>query len=252
MLLKTVRPIASQCRGANMSLKSISKRLVRNLAMRTGLFEDDIFRRYPYMFTPRQLQFLTDCLLKIRDVRGCIVEAGCASGRTTVYLNRFMAEENLNRDYVAIDTFAGFLPEHSQFEISSRGKRPQIAAEFSDNSQTWFDHSMRLEGIVNVQSIAADVTKFDFHSLGEIAFALVDVDLYIPIKTALPKIYECMAPGGIIVVDDCAPGGDWDGALQAFQEFCNDTETRMEIACGKLGVFRKDASQTSLACVTVV
>jgi hypothetical protein len=61
-----------------------------------------------------------------------------------------------------------------------------------------------------------------------------------------------MAPGGIIVVDDCAPGGDWDGALQAFQEFCNDTETRMEIACGKLGVFRKDASQTSLACVTVV
>src|ERR1700738_5355018 len=57
--------------------------------------------------------------------RGCVVEAGCAYGATTAYLNKFMTSKQppIQRDYFAIDTFSGFLHHHSSYEISKRGQR---------------------------------------------------------------------------------------------------------------------------------
>jgi len=61
------------------------------------------------------------------------------------------------------------------------------------------------------------------------------------VRDALPKIYQQLAPGGIIVVDDCSPGGNWDGALQAYQEYCASASIPVDIRCGKLGLVRKPA-----------
>jgi SAM-dependent methyltransferase len=222
-----------------MSIRSAGKRLLKNLSARTGVFEYEIFRRYPYMFSPQQLQYLTGCLVEVRNVPGCVVEAGCASGRTTAYLHRFMAEESMRKEYIALDTFSGFMSEHAAFEITHRGKRANLGATFAENSQSWFDHSMQIEGIRNVRSIAVDVATFDFGSLEAISFCLLDVDLYLPIKAALPRIYDHLSPGGIIVVDDCAPGGDWDGALLAYNEYCTECAIAPQIHFGKLGTIRK-------------
>jgi predicted O-methyltransferase YrrM len=63
--------------------------------------------------------------------------------------------------------------------------------------------------------------------------------LYLPVSQALPSIFARLASGGIIVIDDCAPGGIWDGALQAYGEFCSKTGATQEIHCQKLGVLRK-------------
>jgi hypothetical protein len=51
-------------------------------------------------------------------------------------------------------------------------------------------------------SIECDPAQFDFASVGPIAFALLDSDLYVPVAAILPKLYENLSPEGIILVDD--------------------------------------------------
>jgi O-methyltransferase len=83
---------------------------------------------------------------------------------------------------------------------------------FSENRKAWFDRTMVLKDLERVHSFATDVTKFDFSTLGPIAFCLSGADLYQPIRDDLPKIFAALSPGGIIVVDDCQPDAPWDGA----------------------------------------
>jgi O-methyltransferase len=197
---------------------------------------------YPFMFTPQQLVFLADCVERAVTVPGCIVEAGCAYGATTVFLNMFMRDIGCNKPYVAIDTFSGFKPEHVAYEVSERGKPKRLGGAFSRNDKSWLEYSLKAASIGSVRIIQGDVTTFDFASLGPIAFCLLDVDLYIPIRDSLPKILAGLSPGGTIVVDDCRSANNWDGALQAYQEFCAARGSPEEIVCGKLGLVRKLAA----------
>jgi hypothetical protein len=218
---------------------SAIRSLVKNLSLKTGLYRSTLFTVYPYMFSPQQLIFLTDCLKATGDVPGCVVEAGCAYGATTVFLSKFMLEERINKTYIAIDTFSGFVRDHADHEITQRHKRPALRRTFAENKLAWFEQSVSIAGINNVRSIPCDITKFDFRSLGPVSFCLLDVDFYLPIADALPKIYEGMSRGGIIIVDDCKSGGDWDGALQAYSEFCAARGIGEQICCEKLGIIRK-------------
>lgn len=59
-------------------------------------------------------------------------------------------------------------------------------------------------------SIECDPAEFDFASVGPIAFALLDVDLYVPMAAVLPKLYENLSPGGMILVGDCMAHAHWD------------------------------------------
>lgn len=210
-----------------------------DLSMRTGLFDRSIFTLYRYMFSPNQLVFLTQCLTETRDVPGCCIEIGCAQGRTTTFLRKFMDENGITKDYYAIDTFGGFVPEHVDYEVSRRSKDRVISQIFTDNKRSWFDYALKISGVDSVQSIECDATKFDFDRIGPIAFALLDVDLYLPIKDILPKLYRNLSAGGVIVVDDCMTHELWDGALAAYEEFAVENGLQQDIRLEKLGVIRK-------------
>jgi O-methyltransferase len=213
--------------------------LLKDFSLKTGILRRTCFGIYPYMFTPRQLFFLTDCVRATRDVPGCLVEAGCAFGATTVFLNKFLQEENIRKPYIAIDTFSGFVPRQVEYEISERhNDLKDLRDLFSNNRRSWFEQSVSMAGITNVRSVCCDVTEFNFTSLEAIALCLVDLDLYLPIIDILPKIYAQLSPGGIIVVDDCKRG-PWDGALQAYTEFCAEKGIRPEVRCAKLGLIRR-------------
>ncbi len=218
-------------RAVRVIIKDISLRIGRNR---------QLFSLYPYMFSPAQLIFLTDCIKSVSDVPGNFVEVGCAYGATTVFLNKFMNDNKdlAGRNYYAIDTFRSFVAEHADYEIQNRGKPPSIKKRFKENKKAWFDRSMAVHGVKRVKSIECDATQFDLSSLAPIAFCLIDLDLYIPVKDLLPKVFSAMSPGGIIIVDDCQPDQMWDGALQAYQEFTRQREIPAEIVLEKLVVVR--------------
>jgi O-methyltransferase len=202
-------------------------------------FFDLVAARYPYFFTPAQLGYLCDCLDETLDLPGCVVEVGCARGFTTIFLNRHLQSRGIKKPYYALDTFEGFTPRDVGHEVEARGKGADLGTHFTANDQRWFDRSMQHAGCGNVQSIKCDAVEFDYSSLGPIAFALCDVDLYVPTKAALSGTYDHLLPGGIIVCDDCLPTGPYDGALMAYREMVAEKGGEVRMVHDKLGVIAK-------------
>jgi O-methyltransferase len=102
-----------------------------------------------------------------------------------------------------------------------------------------FRQTLALNGLTRVEPIQADVKTFLFDQLTDISFCLVDVDLYQPVREALARVWPRVAPGGVVVVDDCGGDAKWDGSLQAYSEFVAEHCLPPEIVLTKLGVLRK-------------
>lgn len=214
-------------------------RLLKNIAYQSPAARL-IAPRYIYLFRPAQLAYLVSTLDDVRDVKGCVVEAGCFVGATTIYLREHLKDIG-QRKYVAIDTFDGFVPTDVDHELQSRGKGGQesnLVGGFSLNRKQWMEKSLQLAGHSDVQIVQADVGALDYKQFGPIAFALIDVDLYLPVQRALERIAPHMSPGGRIIVDDCKAENVYDGALQAYTEFCTARGQKPEIVHEKLGVLR--------------
>ncbi len=198
------------------------------------------FPRYSYNFTPPQLIFLCNCIEETRNIPGSIVEVGCANGRTTIFLNKYMNAQNIDKKYFALDTFSGFVEEDIQFEVDNRKKDKKLFKHFRINKKKWFDGTIKQNKIDRVESIQTDVNNFDLTTLGPFSFVLLDVDLYRPIKKALKELYQGLVPGGIIVVDDCdADNLAWDGSDQAYKEFMDKLKQPAQIEHNKLGIIKK-------------
>lgn len=202
-----------------------------------------VLPRYVYNFDAAQLCFLCECLERTRGVDGCVVEVGVAGGETTLFLNNYLDAQGIDKNYVAVDTFGGFVTKDIELEVQARGKRRADydgINGFRVNKRAWYDETMRMNGVTRVRSLQADVNEFDIRTLGAISFCLLDVDLYRPVKKALGDVYEALPGGGIIVVDDCSRAdARWDGALQAYQEFMGALGRPERIVRGKLGVVTK-------------
>ena len=80
------------------------------------------------------------------------------------------------------------------------------------------------------------VNTFDFSPYRDISFCLVDVDLTRPVSRALEEVYPRMAPGGIIVVDDCTPGQKYEGVCAAYLDFARRVGAPVDIRYDMLGV----------------
>lgn len=170
-----------------------------------------------------------------------MAEIGCADGSTTVFLNKFIDAQNIHKDYYAFDTFSGFVAEDIELEVVDRGKSADLFTGFQANKKKWFDGTMQQNNISRVRSIETDVNKYDMKTLGPLSFVLLDIDLYRPIKKALPEIYEVLSPNGIIVVDDCdSSNNPFDGSDQAYKEFMKERDLAPQIIHSKLGIIRKD------------
>lgn len=222
-------------------LRQEIKKFLKDILFHTR-FRKNFFPLFQYNFTASQLCFLCQCLEKTKNIQGEIVEVGCAGGSSTVFLNKYMDSENIDKKYYAIDTFSGFVTKDIDYEVTERNKKPEYFNSFKINSKEWFDGTMSQNGISRVKSIKADVNVFDLKTLGAVSFAILDVDLYRPMNKCLHELYEMLSPGGILVVDDCNTGDiRWDGSDQAYKEFIKEKNHKSEIVHGKLGVIRKQS-----------
>lgn len=149
------------------------------------------------------------------------MEIGCFNGQTTLFLAKYMEEAGIPRRYLCLDTFGGFTKSDVAHEVTNRGKSPEsFAGAFATNSRAWFDATMQMNGVTSVETIQADAGAFDYAKVGPIAFAFLDVDLYVPMQKAIPAVYDALSPGGILCVHDCVTDGSrYDGSGQAYHDF---------------------------------
>ncbi len=216
------------------------RRVLKDLAFRTPAARL-LTPRYHYNFYPAQLAYLVSALDEIGHVGGSVVEVGCFAGATTIFLCEHLANVGQRRRYIAIDTFKGFLRKDVDHEVRAREKgaqRETFATVFTMNRRSWVERSLAINGHADVEVIEADAGALDYRQFAPIAFALIDVDLYQPVSRALRAIAPWMSGGGIIVVDDCRPGNLFDGALEAYTEWCAKAEHQPEIVRDRLGVIR--------------
>lgn len=209
--------------------RKIVGRASRELVHR-GYFRNLWYPKYQFQFFPRQLCYLAKRLEECADVDGAIVEIGCAYGTTTTFLYEYMVDTGFKKDYYCVDTFSGFTKEDIAVEKEDRGKSHSYEGQFSDNNPKWFKDSLARRHIKDIHVIQADICTLPESQLPEkIAFCLLDVDLYQPVKLGLYKVFPRLSPGGLIVVDDCwtvskhmwvdGVAKAYDGAMQAYREF---------------------------------
>lgn len=202
-----------------------------------------LLHRYRYAFTPAQLARLVALATEAAAAPGDFCEVGCYRGYTTVWLNRHLDAIAPAKRYWAIDTFGGFVADDVAHERQTRGKDSaadrRALDKFTINSPRRFDATMRQNGITRVTAHAAAVQDFAFPAAARFCFVLLDVDLYLPTKAALGKLWPLLSPGGLIVVDDCQEHHVYDGSRQALGEFCAANGLTHEVVETKLGVLRK-------------
>jgi O-methyltransferase len=179
---------------------------------------------------------LVSCLTQTNGLNGPIFEIGCAAGHTTVFLNKHLDDLADRRDYICIDTFAGFTDDDIALEVRRGKDSNRYTYLFRAYRKDWFDRTIANNEISRVTSIQADVNTFDFSPFDQISFCLIDVDLMRPVSRALEEVFPRMAPGGIIVVDDCTPDAKFDGALAAYNDFVKRHGLAADIRHDKLGL----------------
>ena len=229
--------------------------LAKEAAYQAGVSRG-VFHRYPYLFRPAQLAFLVQCLEQTRDIEGSVGEVGCGQGHTTVFMKEHLRDAGIDKRHVCIDTFSGFTERDIQHEVIRRGKTEHQATyrtEFTGNKRKWVERTLEINGASRVEVLEADASTFDYRSISPIAFALVDVDLYLPVKASLDAIYGELAPGGVIVVDDCRQRVDvWDGAAQAYGEFVAEHGLPHGVVLDKLGLLEKPVDRRSSSLTATV
>jgi hypothetical protein len=193
---------------------------------------------YPYIIEPVQLATMVNELNRVRNLPGSIIEVGVARGMTTRFICEHLVASGLDSERVfAIDTFDSFSPKDTEFEIRHRGKS---SGEIWGFGYISFDSWKRnFREFKFVTACKADCSTFDYARIAPIKWAFLDVDLYLPTKSALAQIYDNMVDGGVLMIDDVMQPSRWDGAYQAYTEFCEERRLPFRLIGNKMGIIHK-------------
>lgn len=191
---------------------------------------------YPYMIEPIQIANIINALEELRKVEGNICEIGVARGMTSRLICEHLVLSRYQTKFFCIDTFNSFTDEDVDYEVRRRGKKKSDFKLFRYNDfEIW---SRNFSKFPFVEPIKCDVNKFDFGSIAPIKFVFLDVDLYLPIKTALNNMPPYIVKGGIVMVDNVLDNSIWDGAFEAFMEFVETTGKEYKIVGNRCGLIR--------------
>ena len=193
-----------------------------------------LFRYPPVGLQPERLMVWLQTIERTRDVPGTVLEIGCSVGGTTAVSHRLMRNLQIRKPYLALDTFGGFVDE--QFSDDTGSQTPEHDRHmFSANSRRLVRRNLDAFGAHDVELLQADVVTVPSSRLPrQVSACLVDVDLSGPVYAALQKVVPLLAPGGVVVVDDCGEDITWR-AREAYSRFVTETG-RPEIYVHGFGV----------------
>ncbi|MER5178802.1 TylF/MycF/NovP-related O-methyltransferase [Streptomyces sp. NPDC002896] len=202
----------------------------------------------PIRIGPERLYVWTHALMQTGQVPGSVVEVGCSLGGTAMWCDRMLRQSSVHKEYVAIDTFTGFVPEQFNADVAL-GTPSRLRRTFDYISLPAVRRSAQKMGAPDIRFIQGDICRMSAEQLPrQISACLVDVDLSQPVHAALTKVYPRLAPGGVIVVDDCPEGDDYKARI-GYQRFVAEqgleeryvlgmgvvTEPAADIDFGRLG-----------------
>lgn len=149
------------------------------------------------------------------------MEIGCNLAGTSIVAHNMMRRLGINKDYICIDTFGGFIPE--QFEADRALGTPNVLSNmFSANGIGLVRKIINQHNCNDIKLVQKDCTKMNSADLGgkPISVCLLDVDLSEPVRLGLERIWPLVSPGGVVLVDDCPPSSDWKAkvGVEAFSK----------------------------------
>ncbi len=149
-----------------------------------------------------ELKLILDELEQVtaNKVPGEIVEFGCYAGTTSLFIQRLLIEHGTTKQFHVYDSFEG-LPEKSDSDQSATGT--QFKTGELSSSKGIFIKNFKKAGLQ-----LPHIHKGWFEDLNNneipdvIAFAFLDGDYYHSIMNPLKLIWEKLAPGAVIIIDD--------------------------------------------------
>lgn len=183
---------------------------------------DTLLARYPLItdqINHKELRIILSQLeLALKEAKGSVVEFGCYTGTTSLFIQRLLVAGDVKREFHVYDSFEG-LPAKSEADKSPAGEQftaGKLKASKQEFVRQFKKASLPLpiihKGWFDTLS-AADVPS-------QVAFAFLDGDYYNSIKTSLALVAEKLTPGARIVVDDYMSEA-LPGAKKAVDEWCN-------------------------------
>lgn len=171
---------------------------------------------------PERLYAYLDALWRTRDVPGDVVEVGCWLGGSAAIASRMLRRLSIQKRYVAIDTFSGFVTDQFDSDLAS-GVPLEYRGIYDTNSPKNVRRLLDHYGAPNVEVVQGDIVTLPVGRLPSmLSVGLIDVDLSVPVYCALSKLYPLLAPGGVILVDDCPEKTTWVGARLSYQRFSRE------------------------------
>ena len=234
--MNQVGKLSEKMRHLELTFKDFAvKQLMYRLPPRLG------GTKYRFGIGPAELACLIRLIDENRDSGkgGTVCEIGVDCGRTSIFLLEHMRRTANPATTALVDTFSGFTQRSMTYEVLHRGKKKSDINRFKSGSPMLFERHLRRLGYDNFKVIVGDCEDVDWRSIAPIAVVLLDVDLYLPTKHTLERIWPYMIPGGACLVDDCKEGGPFDGALQAYSEFIKERDLPFIRVGSNGGLLRK-------------
>ena len=156
---------------------------------------------------------------RIRHIDGCVVECGVWRGGMSAGIARLLGSK---REYYLFDSFEGLPPAR---EIDGKAalewQRDSQSVNYYDNctaAPEFANQAMRRAAATSFHLVKGwfDQTLPGFTPSSLIALLRLDADWYDSTMLCLENLFDHMAPGGLILLDDYYT---WDGCSRALHDF---------------------------------
>lgn len=195
----------------------------------TGRFVDDDIENvgFPHTMIGRaRLDHLRWCLEEVRrlNVAGDLMECGVWRGGAALFMRGFLAAHGISGRRVWLaDSFQGPpAPSFPGDEDLSKTVYPVLAASLESVRGTFARYSLLDDQVRFVEGWFRETLPSN--NIAELALLRVDGDLYESTRDVLENLYDKVAPGGFVIIDDyravklCGVAVDEFRALRGIEE----------------------------------
>ena len=177
---------------------------------------------------------LKNNILETNNIRGNIIETGCALGGSSICIALY---KNKDKEFNIYDVF-GMIPPptnkdnndvHKRFDTIKNGKSKGI------NNDEYYGYKKNLleEVMNNFNDFDIDIKKNNINFIKglykdtlfiseDVSFAHIDCDFYDPVMNSLEQIVPKLNINGIITIDDYY---SWSGCKKAVDDYFKNIKT---------------------------